>query len=605
MSNGSVAQRFRMALNREEGLKSLDQVALDYGYVEGNRFTFEDHEYQIEIMRDTSSRIDIRKCSQVGASELWAQKTLAMCGVLKNVRIMFSQPTKEMAVKFSKDRIDGVIEQSPYYSGLVAPGSSSAGMKKIGSNFLYIIGTFGANSAISIPAEVIICDEVDFSNEVVLGKLNSRLRHAKSVDEYGNRGYRYRFSTPTVDGFGIDKGFQAGDQRYYMCKCEHCNRWTVPDYMTDFIIPGWDKPIIEFGRDDMGDERLDLESSWIKCSHCGNDLFSSLCDPDRREWVAKFPDRHNHSYQIYPWDVPKYNTPKNIVMQYDDYPLKSDFYNFVIGLPYSDAENTFITNDEHKRRTCDVDLWIFNAWSVLCQTVAGMDIGKTCHLVIKAKAGRGWHVVYMQKIANTKTEPAAPQVLAYYDFYRVKKMCIDAGPDITLVNTLVNAREGIQAVVYTKVSGFVPIVEVKGGDVINADRTKTLSLLLSAHNGGDIHYPHREDLRDEVFKHLETTKKVRERNADGEMVDRFIKTDRQDHWVHALNYAGIAGMACEMLEDNSVVGVLPGTSTVKVGSKPKDDRHDEDLKGSVLTGMFGGRSKGALGNRARGFGKRG
>ena len=58
MSNGSVAQRFRMALNREEGMKSLDQVVLDYGYVEGNKFTFEDHEYQIEIMRDVAAGLN-------------------------------------------------------------------------------------------------------------------------------------------------------------------------------------------------------------------------------------------------------------------------------------------------------------------------------------------------------------------------------------------------------------------------------------------------------------------------------------------------------------------------------------------------------------------
>ena len=595
-SNGSVAQRFRMALNREEGMKSLDQVVLDYGYVEGERFTFEDHEYQIEIMRDVASRIDIRKCSQVGASELWAQKTMAICAVQKNIRIMFSQPTKEMAVKFSKDRIDGVIEQSPYYSGLMKPGGNAAGMKQIGSNTLYIIGTFGSNSAISIPAEMLIEDEVDFSNEVVLGKLNSRLRHAKSVDEFGNRGYRYRFSTPTVDGFGIDKGFQAGDQRYYMCKCEHCSTWVVPDYLTDFIIPGWDKPIIEFGRDDMGDDNLRLEDSWIRCPKCHKDLFASLCNAANREWVAQFPGRSSHSYQIYPWDVPKYNTPRNIVMQYDDYPLKSDFFNFVIGLPYSDAENTFITNDEHKKRTCDVDLWIFGMWQVLCQTVGGMDVGKTCHFLVKAKVGKGWHVVWMEKIRNTKEDPAYPKVVARYDFFRCKKLCIDAGPDITLVNMLVGARDGIQAVVYTKVAGFMPIAEGKGGDVINADRTKTLSLLLAAHNGGDMHYPHNDELKTELFKHLDTTKKVRERNADGDMVDRFIKTDRQDHWVHALNYAGIAGMACEMLEDLSVTGVMPGTGTVKVGSKPKEKDHSQEGKGSVLTGMFGTRAKG-FGNR--------
>lgn len=594
MSRGSASQRFRMALNREEGMKSLDKVVEQYGFVDGEPFSFKDHEFQIELVRDTSFRIDVQKCSQVGLTEMMAQKSLAIMAVMKNIRIMFSQPTKEMATKFSKDRIDGAIEQSEFYSSLVKAGSDAAGMKKMGQNLLYIIGTYGANSAISVPAEMIISDETDFSNEVVLGKLNSRLRHAKAVDEHGNRGYRYRFSTPTVTGFGINTGFMAGDQRYYMCKCEHCEQWVVPDYMHDFIIPGWDKGIIEFGRDNLEDERIDVTTAWIKCPNprCGKDLWKSLVQPERRQWVAKRPDNHNHSYQVYPWDVPKYNTPKNIIGQYEGYPLKSDFFNFVIGLPFADAENSFTVTDEHKKRQCTIDQWIFGQWQVLCETVGGMDIGKTCHFIVKAKVGPNiWHVVHMEKITNTKLDPACPKVLERYDFYRIKKLCIDAGPDITLVNLLVGAREGIHAVVYTSVPGFMPIAERQGGDVINADRTKTLTLLLNAHNSNEMFYPHRDDLKNELYEHLNTTKKIRERNSDGEMVEKFIKTNKQDHWVHALNYAGIAALAVDFLGQDDLVATLPRTATVKVGSNPKD--LDKEKVGHVLHGMFGmGRPKG-------------
>ena len=584
---GSVTERFRMALNREQGMQNLDQVAEKYGMVEGEPFTFGDHEFQREIMRDTASRIDVRKCSQVGLTEMMVQKVLAMMATMRNVRIMFSQPTKEMAVKFSKDRIDGGVEQSPHYKAMVAAGSDAAGMKKLGSNYLYIIGTFGANSAISVPAEMIISDETDFSNATVLGKLNSRIRHAKHVDERGQRGYRYRFSTPTVDGFGIDLGFQAGDQRYYLCKCRHCNKWQQPDYLRDFVLPGWDKDIKEFGRDNLDDERIDVDSAFIKCNDCGNDLWDSLCDPSRRQWVATKQGNFNHSYQVYPWDVPKYNTPSNIITQYEGYPLKADFFNFVIGIPYSDSENTFSTDDKHRKAYCTLEMWIYGQYIVPCQTVGGMDIGKVCHLTVKAKVGLRWHIVWMEKIHNTKDEPAVPVVLSRYDFYRMKKLCIDAGPDITLVNLLVAAREGIQAVVYTTVAGFIPIAEKADGDTINADRTKTLTLLLNDHNSGTNSYPARDDMRIELYKHLATTKKVRQPAADGfTMVEKFIKTDKQDHWVHSLNYCNIAAMACELVSGKEVVGVMPGTSTVKVGSQAEPDRERVEA-GHALAGMFG------------------
>ncbi|QBJ04573.1 terminase large subunit [Pseudomonas phage Lana] len=584
---GTVSARFRMQLNREEGMKALDKVILQHGFVEGEPFSFLDHEFQIDIVNDTAQRIDVRKCSQVGLTEMMAQKTLAIMAVQKNIRIMFSQPTKEMAGKFSKDRIDGAIAQSDFYAGLVKAGSDAAGMKKLGQNMLYIIGTYGANSAISVPAEMIISDEIDFSNEAVLGKLNSRIRHAKTVDAKGQRGYRYRFSTPTVDGFGIDVGFLAGDQRYYMCKCRHCATWVVPDYLQDLILPGWDKPLLDFSKDNLDDERIDVDSAWIKCPKCANDLWSSLIDPTRRQWVAKKPDNFNHSYQVYPWDVPKYNTPSGIIRQYEGYPLKSDFFNFVIGLPFSDAENSFTVTDDHRKKTCDLDLWIFGQIMKNARTVGGMDIGKTCHLTVKVKVPFGWHVVWMEKITNTKADPAVPKVLARFDFYRMRKLCIDAGPDITLVNNLVSARPGrIQAVVYTVVPGFVPIHLKPDGDTINADRTKTLSLLLSQHNSGEVHYPAKDDLRIELFKHLATTKKIRERNALGDMVEKFIKTDKQDHWVHSLNYCNIAAMSLEQFEDHSVVGVMPGTAGVTLGSKAPSVVNPVE-KNNVLAGMFG------------------
>lgn len=586
---GSVSKRFRMALNRDEGMQQLDRIVLDYGYVDGEPFSFKDHEYQIEIMRDTHSRIAVRKCSQVGLSELVVQKSLGLSAVLKNNTIMFSLPTKEMATKFSKHRFDGAIEASDYYSGLLGAGDNSAGMKKLGTSHIYIIGTYGDKSAISTPAEMIFSDEVDFSNPIVLGKLNSRIRHAKALDARGNRGYVYRFSTPTAEGFGIDVDFQKGDQRYYLCKCEHCEHWVEPHYLRDFVIPGWDKSLLDFSRDNLDDPRYDTESAHILCSHCKRDLFTSLCNPARRQWVAKKPDNWNHSYQVNPWDVPAYNTPQNIVRQYGDYPLKSDFFNFVLGLPFSDNDNSFQTDDVWRSQVCDVDLWLFQNCVVRYGTVGGMDVGKTCHLVVKIRAGTGWHIIWMEKIHNTQQSPATPAVLERFDFYGMRKLCIDSGPDITLVNLLTSAREGIQAVVYTTVGGYMAIEEKKAGDIINADRTKTLTLLMQDHNAGKLHYPHADQLKIELFQHLATTKKIREPGADGVMKEKFVKSDKQDHWVHALNYANIAGLACELLEGTAEGAALPSVSTVRLGSKPRETPEEVE-KGHVLQGMFGVRS---------------
>ena len=150
------------------------------------------------------------------------------------------------------------------------------------------------------------------------------------------------------------------------------------------------------------------------------------------------------------------------------------------------------------------------------------------------------------------------------DHFRVAKMCVDAGPDITLVNNLVSARHQISAVVYVRsIKGPNWYEEKSDGAVINVDRTKSLKELLAAHNAGEIHYPAQQSIRDEIFNHLKTTKKIRERGSDGDMVERFIKTNDTDHWVHSLNYAKIA-MAIMGSGFRGVVGVLPGVSRVKM-----------------------------------------
>lgn len=589
MARGSISDRLRMRLNREEGLKNLDKVVLDHAFVEGEQFSFKDHEYQIEILRDTRQRIAVRKCSQVGLSELMVQKTLATLTVMPNIRIIFSLPTKEMAVTFSKDRFDGAIMASDHYSAMVKAGDNSATFKRIGDSSLYVIGTFGAKAAISVPAEIIISDEVDFSSQVVLGKLESRIRHAKTEDAHGNRGYRYRFSTPTVDDFGIDREFLAGDQRYYMCRCEHCEQVVLPDFLQDFLVPGFDKPIIEFGRDTLSDPRVRLDEAWIRCPNCKKNLWSSLVQPERRMWVAKRPDVWDHSYQVSPWDVPKYNKPPSIIKQVGGYPLKSDFFNFVIGLPFSDSENTFQTGQSHKDRFCTVNLWIYMNCVVPAPTVGGMDVGKTLHLTVRTRVSGGWHVIWAEKIKNSKETPGAPQVIDRYDFYNMRMLCIDAGPDISLVNEVVAAREGIRAVVYVNKTPGISIIDVKpSGDVINADRTKTLTLLLESHNTGALWYPHQDTLRDEIYDHLKTTKKIREKTAEGDFVERFVKSDDNDHWVHSLNYSGIAALACDMAEGNPVPMAPPSVSRVAVGSAVKDKPKEQST--SVLMGMFGSKS---------------
>lgn len=570
---GMMPSRLRARLDQGEGLKGLDEVVEKHSKIDGEPFTFGNHEFQREIIRDTRSRIAVRKCSQVGLSELMVQKVLALSSVLNHKRIIFTLPVSAMAQKFSKDRIDGAINQSDYYSGMVKAANNSASQKLIGSTMLYVGGTFGDTGAISVPAYAVISDEVDFSNQEVLGKLSSRLR-AQEQDEMGYPGMRFEFSTPTVDDFGIDHRFQSGDQRYYMVKCRHCNQWSVPDFFQDFVVPGMDKPLVELERRDLRDNVYRFSETWLKCPCCSNELWSSILDNSRRQWVAKFPDRWEHSYQVAPWDVPKFNNPVSIIKQFGEYTNYQDFANFVLGQPFTSPDNTFLTNEDHVHRVNDAELWIFQQHIVRSSTVGGLDVGKTCHLVVMADHGKHSYVVWSEEITNTISSPAAPQVLERFDFFKMRKLVVDAGPDLTLVSTLVNAKGlgAISACQYARtVPGLSVITEHDDGQLIKADRTKTLDNVMRRHNAAEIHYPRR--VIDDIFTHLKALKKIRNPNADadGGAVERFEAT-AEDHYGHALNYANIARMALEEFNGAGVVGAPAVVKKFRFGENAPSKR---------------------------------
>ncbi|RLA58262.1 MAG: hypothetical protein DRQ89_15565, partial [Epsilonproteobacteria bacterium] len=139
------------------------------------KWNFKGHEYQREILADMSDEVVAQKCSQVGASELWIRLILAMLALSKSMTAIYVLPTSGFARKFSKARIDPVITQSHLLSDLINKDVDSSELKQLGNNFLYIAGSYGQNAAISVPANALFQDEVDFCNQTTLTTFNSRL----------------------------------------------------------------------------------------------------------------------------------------------------------------------------------------------------------------------------------------------------------------------------------------------------------------------------------------------------------------------------------------------------------------------------------------------
>lgn len=544
--------------------------------LQGDPFNFKHHEMQVDIFDDPASRIAVRKCSQVGLSELQVRKLLTISAVMRYVRVIYTLPTRQFAMRFAKDRVDTTIEQAPMVSGMLKRGSDSAEQKVFtNGNVLYVTGTYGDNSAISVPATYVVNDELDFSNQEVVSKMSSRLRHAEE-NEDGYRGFHYKFSTPTLPGYGVTKEFEKGDQKYYACKCSRCSHWNVPGWYTHFTVPGYDGDMREF------DQQMAMPliesgqhmDAYIRCSKCGNDLWHDLSNPDQRQWIAKHPDRAYSSYQVSPWDVPHYNKPYEILNQMTEYTRHMDFMNFVVGLDYQDSDSVFSlepfsdTNDTRFIRPDQVDS--NRATLPSNHLCAGMDVGKICHFMVGYPTETGFKVIYAEEVKHTAQAPGRQRIFNLLNLFGIKYFVIDSGPDITLVRDVLefckaNSIKGF-ASEYVRTVGLENFQPNPDTQIVKVNRTETLSQLMKLHNTRNVQYPApgSHPAMNTVKQQVTALKKITREMDNGEMIEQFVKTG-PDHYGHTLNYLGIAiQMAKGGLQMNNVVGARPMVSRVKM-----------------------------------------
>jgi phage terminase large subunit GpA-like protein len=173
-------------------------------------------------------RIVFMKAAQVGATEAgnnWIGYVIHHApGPMLAV-----QPTVELAKRFSRQRIDPLIEESPILRARVKPARSrDAGNTVLSKEFpAGLLVMTGANSAVglrSMPARYLFLDEVDAyppsadeeGDPVALAEARTRT--------FSWRSKVFLTSTPTIHGVSrIEREFEASDQRRFFVACPHCN----------------------------------------------------------------------------------------------------------------------------------------------------------------------------------------------------------------------------------------------------------------------------------------------------------------------------------------------------------------------------------------------
>ena len=195
----------RLHAGLASGNLSFEDWILRNVRLKGKPFSFHRHEYQQVILNDTHNKKVVKKCSQIGASEINIARALAFTNLYQGTKLSYVLPSAKFAQKFVKMRFDPIIASSPNIKSRLERGSDSSELKQFGDSFFMSQGASSASTTnvLAIDLDALVVDELDGAeNPDVINQLISRLTHSEYKDEF-------YLSTPTVPGYGISARYDA------------------------------------------------------------------------------------------------------------------------------------------------------------------------------------------------------------------------------------------------------------------------------------------------------------------------------------------------------------------------------------------------------------
>ncbi len=174
----------------------------------------------------TVEEVIFMKASQIGGTEV----ILNALGYIIDhapAPTILVQPTVELSKRFSRQRVDPLVTDTPRLARKVAEGksrdSSNTMLSKEFAGGMLIIT--GANSAVglrSMPAQYALLDEIDaYPGDV--DEEGSPIALVEVRQRNFSRRKRLKVSSPTIEGrSAIEAAYLASDQRRFYVPCPHC-----------------------------------------------------------------------------------------------------------------------------------------------------------------------------------------------------------------------------------------------------------------------------------------------------------------------------------------------------------------------------------------------
>jgi hypothetical protein len=511
-------------------------------------FTFEDYQFQKAIADDMHPDLSVKKCSQVGLTEVQIRKFLAILTRGNAIAGIFTLPNERMFTRTYNARIKPILDADEVFNPPVASNPvRRRDQIQIRDSFGYITGCTEGD-ATSTSADFLMHDEVDLSPQEILALYQSRLQNSDMK-------VTQKFSTPTFVGFGIDKSYALTDQHEYLALCQACNHWQIPRFTPAFIhLDNYSYEVESFT--DLSAQQiatLDLSGSYVRCEQCQRRL--DLGNPSLREWVPMHPGRTNfRGYQVRPFSTSRLK-PAYIFQQlakYQEDGFLRGFFNTVLGEPFTEASAQIQRADIEK---CMVGGAIPTITSDV-PVFLGVDIGFTCHITLSYDDASGMPVFCLFEtvpIAHLETRIAELRKI-----YTIIQGAADRFPFTPTVDALRDVTNGVIMPVQYRGNAVLQPAKDELGQITHysANRTLILDRIHSAISHHKMVLSGYTSLKETLIAHLGDM--VRDEQPDVEA--EWKKITGSDHFFHAMALSLLARRVCDHMFHTQSASVATSSS---------------------------------------------
>lgn len=498
----------------------------------GAPYSFVGHEPLMAIAQDKHPFQVWIKSAQVGATALAIGLALWYAGE-HGRRVIYYVPDDTLLPDHTNVRVRPAIEGMPYLINKVA-NRNAIGTISFSPGALHNLGLRSKMAKHSRPADVLLFDEVDKSDQTDVFTALSRLEHATDpVTIY--------FSTPTIPGFGISKLYnERSDQRSLMTKCGACGKWTAREWLNGVVKREGD---YDYQLRDAEWTEGAGRDVYVYCLNCGKPLDLAV----NAEWVAAYLEREYHGYKMGPLDFRRHAVAKywrEMQGIIGDEALMSIFFNERIGVPYASKGSQL---DAAALDAIKGDYLPENKSAFPC--ILGADIGQASGHRYVVKQLNPPRVLAVGKASWDDLD----ELYTRYD--NIVAAVIDGEPDTTRAIEFQRSHRNVYLADYPAAGNHGIYIDIKernddaGKPVVwvNLDRTVACDLMVGAVRKGEFALPkNAEALGHRVpgehycsfYGELIAPARVYESTKKGPRA--VWRESGADHYFHAMVYAGAA-----------------------------------------------------------------